>query len=322
MDIRNRINKLFRADEMGVVISLILIIAVTTVIRRDFLTIDNFRAMFTQITYIAVVALGTSIPLMVGNVDISGGRVAGLSGIMMASLIIDGWPAGVAIIFALLIALLVGMLNGFLVVYCNITDFIVTMGTLYIAGGARYLFMRGYLLSLNEIPGFTLTEVFQNRYFGMPIYFWITILLVILLTLMIKRTIFGRSLLIAGDSREVAQLAGIKVNRVRLIAYMLSAVFAGIAGIFLTLSIGLGLPETGDGWEFRAIAGAVVGGTSLAGGKSSPLGTFLGVTLMFVAENALIFVGLPATMRVAVQGILMAVAVFIDLQRQKRKTKA
>jgi ribose transport system permease protein len=146
--------------------------------------------------------------------------------------------------------------------------------------------------------------------------------LVILLTLMIKRTIFGRSLLIAGDSREVAQLAGIKVNRVRFIAYMLAALFAGIAGIFLTLSIGLGLPETGDGWEFRAIAGAVVGGTSLAGGKSSPLGTFLGVTLMFVAENALIFVGLPATMRVAVQGILMAVAVFIDLQRQKRKTKA
>lgn len=125
-----------------------------------------------------------------------------------------------------------------------------------------------------------------------------------------------------GDNREVASLAGINTNKVRMEAYTISAFFAAIAGILLTLDIGLGLPETGDGWEFRAIAGCVVGGVSLAGGKGSPLGVLIGVTLVFVAENAIIFLGCPATMKVAVQGLLMAGAVLFDLYRQKRKIPA
>jgi ribose transport system permease protein len=323
MDIRKKLNRMLGADEMGVVISLFLVIFVTTIIRHDFLTLDNFKVMFIQITYIAIVALGTSFPLMTGNVDISTGRVAGLAGMVMSALLVThGWSTVPSIIAALLAVLVIGLINGLLVVYCNITDFIVTMGTLYVAGGIRYFLVKGYSLSLSTLPGFSLYQIFQNRYFGMPIYFWFTVGLVVLVTILNKRTVLGRHILIAGDSREVARLAGINVSRVRVIAYLLSALFSGIAGIFLSISVGLGLPETGDGWEFRAIAGAVVGGTSLFGGKSSPIGTFLGVTLMFVAENAIIFIGLPGTMRVAVQGILMAVAVFIDILRQKRKIQA
>jgi ribose/xylose/arabinose/galactoside ABC-type transport system permease subunit len=196
------------------------------------------------------------------------------------------------------------------------------MGTLYIAGGMRYLFIKGYQLSLNTLEDFPLNAVFKGRYLGMPIYFWIMLFLILFMTVLIKRTVFGRRMLAAGDNREVALLAGINVSRIRMIAYMASAFFAGIAGILLTLDIGLGLPETGDGWEFRAIAGCVVGGTSLAGGKSSPLGTLIGVTLVFVAENALIFLGLPTTLRIAVQGALMALAVMVDQIRQKRKIPA
>jgi ribose transport system permease protein len=317
------LTNIVRTDEVGVVVPLLIIIAITTVIRHDFLTLDNFKAMFTQITFIAIVALGASIPLMVGNVDISTGRVAGLAGILMASMVVDhGWGAAGAILFGLGIALVVGIVNGLLVVYCNITDFVATMGTLYIAGGCRYLFIKGYQLSLNTLPDFPLNAVFRARYLGMPIYFWIMLFLILFMTVLIKRTVFGRQFLAAGDNREVAQLAGIRVKRVRMIAYMASALFAGIAGILLTLDIGLGLPETGDGWEFRAIAGCVVGGTSLAGGKSSPLGTLLGVSLVFVTENAIIFIGLPPTMRIAIQGLLMALAVLLDMQRQRRKIPA
>jgi ribose transport system permease protein len=90
----------------------------------------------------------------------------------------------------------------------------------------------------------------------------------------------------------------------------------------LTLDVGIGLPETGDGWEFKAIAGCAVGGVSLAGGKGSPLGVFIGVSLVFIAETAIIFLGLPTTMRVAVQGMLMAGAVLFDLYKQRRKVPA
>jgi ribose/xylose/arabinose/galactoside ABC-type transport system permease subunit len=156
----------------------------------------------------------------------------------------------------------------------------------------------------------------------MPIHFWIMLFFVILLTFIIKQTSFGRRFLAAGDNREVATLAGINVNRMRMIAYIGSALLSGIAGILITLDIGLGLPETGDGWEFRAIAGCVIGGTSLIGGKSAPIGTFIGVSLVFIAENAIIFLGFPTTMRIAIQGALMASAVLIDMQRQKRKVSA
>jgi ribose transport system permease protein len=323
IDIRKGLARTLQRDEIGVLLPLFVIMLITTIFRPDFLTLDNFKAMFTQITFIAIVALGASMTLMVGNVDISTGRVAGLAGIVMSSMIVDHhWGATPAVLFALCVALFVGLVNGFLVVYCNMTDFIATMGTLYIAGGMRYLFIKGYQLSLNTLEDFPLNAVFKARYMGMPIYFWIMLFLILFMTVLIKRTVFGRRMLAAGDNREVALLAGINVSRVRMIAYMASAFFAGIAGILLTLDIGLGLPETGDGWEFRAIAGCVVGGTSLAGGKSSPLGTLIGVTLVFVAENALIFLGLPTTLRVAVQGALMALAVLVDQVRQRRKIPA
>lgn len=317
------LRRLLRTDEVSVCIPLLAIIAITTLFRHDFLTLRNFSAMFTQIPFIAVVALGASFPLMTGNVDISTGRVAGFAGIIMSTLAVDaGWDALPAILVALAVCCLIGLFNGFLVVKMGVPDFVATMGTLYMVGGARYLFIKGYQLSLNTLEGFTLTDVFDQRYLSMPPHFWIMLFLFAVVFVIIKKTLWGRRLLACGDNREVAALAGINVTRMRLIAYVLAALFSAIGGILLTLDVGIGLPETGDGWEFRAIAGCVVGGVSLSGGKGSPLGVLIGVTLVFVAENAIIFLGMPTTMRVAIQGALMALAVLFDIFRQSRKVPA
>ena len=317
------LRKLLRSDEVSVFIPLLAIMLITTIFRPDFLTVKNFSAMFTQIPFIATVALGVSFVLMTGSVDISTGRVAGFAGIIMSTLCVDaGWNAAPAIMIALLCCMAVGVFNGFLVVQMGVPDFVATMGTLYMVGGARYLFIHGYQLSLNTLEGFTLTKVFDERYLGMPMYFWIMIVLFAIVFIVIKKTLWGRRLLACGDNREVAALAGINVKAMRMTAYVLSALFAAIGGILLTLDVGIGLPETGDGWEFRAIAGCVVGGVSLSGGKGSPLGVLIGVTLVFVAENAIIFLGMPTTMRVAIQGALMASAVLFDIFRQKRKVPA
>ena len=317
------LRKLLRSDEVSVFIPLLAIMLITTIFRPDFLTVKNFSAMFTQIPFIATVALGVSFVLMTGSVDISTGRVAGFAGIIMSTLCVDaGWNAAPAIMIALLCCMAVGVFNGFLVVQMGVPDFVATMGTLYMVGGARYLFIHGYQLSLNTLEGFTLTKVFDERYLGMPMHFWIMIVLFAIVFIVIKKTLWGRRLLACGDNREVAALAGINVKAMRMTAYVLSALFAAIGGILLTLDVGIGLPETGDGWEFRAIAGCVVGGVSLSGGKGSPLGVLIGVTLVFVAENAIIFLGMPTTMRVAIQGALMASAVLFDIFRQKRKVPA
>ncbi|MGI6162168.1 MAG: ABC transporter permease [Christensenellales bacterium] len=319
----SRFRRLMRSDEVSVLIPLLAIMLLTTLVRPDFLTVSNFSAMFTQIPFIAITALAVSFPLMTGNVDISTGRVAGFAGILMAALVVDaGWSAFPAIIVSLICCAAIGLFNGLLVVHFGVPDFVATMGSLYMVGGARYLFIKGYQLSLNTLPDFPLVHVFDGRYLGMPLYFWIMILLYGIAFVVTKKTVWGRQIIAVGDNREVAMLAGIPVKKIRMTAYSLSAILSGIAGILITLDVGIGLPETGDGWEFRAIAGCAVGGVSLAGGKASPLGILIGITLIFVAENAIIFIGLPSTMRIAVQGALMAGAVLFDLYKQKRKIPA
>ncbi len=315
--------RFMRSDEVSVTMPLLAIIFITTLIRPDFLTIKNFSAMFTQIPYIAVCALGAAFPLMTGRVDISTGRVAGFAGIIMASFVCDyGWSGEGAILFALASCVIIGLVNGVLVVHFGVPDFVATMGTMYIVGGARYLFIKGYQFALDKVPGFPYTKMFDKHLLGMLPPFWIMLLLFTIAFVVIKKTLWGRRLLATGDNSEVAVLAGINTKRMRMAAYVISSFLAGVAGIMLTLDYGLGLPENGDGWEFRAIAACVVGGVSLSGGKGSPVGILIGVLLVFAAENAIIFLGLPTSMRIAVQGALMAGAVLFDIYKQKRKVPA
>ena len=273
----SRFRRFLRSDEFSVLVPLIAIIFITWIFRHDFVTVSNFKAMFTQIPFYAITALGAAFPLMTGKVDISTGRVAGFAGVIMAALATDGgWNIWAALFFALACAVVIGLVNGALVVLFGVNDFVATMGTLYMVGGARYLFIKGYQFSLNALPtetaGYKLVAVFEKRYLDMPLYFWITLIIFAIAFIMIKKTLWGRRLLATGDNPEVAILAGINVTRMRMTAYVLSAVLSAIAGILLTLDVGIGLPETGDGWEFKAIAGCAVGGVSLAGGKGSPLG--------------------------------------------------
>lgn len=317
------IKNIVKTDEFGILIPLIGIIVITGIIKPKFLAPNNFAAMFTQIPFIALTALGAGFPLMVGHVDISTGKVAGFAGIIMSSLVVShGMNLWIAILISLAAGLAVGLVNGILVVRLGISDFVATMGTLYIVGGLRYLFIQGYQFSLSTSKAKGVVAVFDQRYLKMPLHFWIMLVIFAVCYVVIKKTVWGRHLLATGDNREVAILAGVKVDRMKMYAYLLSAFMASVAGILITLDVGIGLPETGDGWEFRAIAGCVVGGISLAGGKGSPVGILIGITLIFVAENAIIFLGCPGTMKTAVQGLLMAVAVLFDVYRQKKKIPA
>ena len=315
------LKRLLRTDEMTTFIPLFAIIVITTIFRPDFLSARNFGAMFTQIPFLAICCLGAAFPLMSGaGADISTGRVAGFAGIIMGALIYnaDMNPA-LAIIIALLACMCVGLFNGFLSVHLGIPTFVATMAMLYIVGGARFLFIQGYELALARKDNFFLDDFFDGRYLGMPIYFWIMLLLFVVLFIIVKKTVWGRNMLAVGDNAEVAHLCGINSKKMQMEAFTLCSLLAGIAGIVFTLDTALAQPETGDGWEFRAIAGCVVGGVSLSGGKCSPLGILIGITLVFVAENAIIFLGLPSTLREAVKGVLMAGAVLFDIFRNSRK---
>lgn len=312
--------KIYKTQEFGVFIPLLIIMVVTGLINKDFLKINNFITIFKIIPFIAIVALGESFILMTGNVDISVGRVAGFAGMIFAYfLIVKGlhWIPSFLIAFG--IGGLIGAFNGLLVVKVGIADFIATIGSLYMIGGARFLLNKGYPLS--PLP-YKLGEFGDATPLGISWPFIITIILFAGVQFVNKRTKLGRFILAAGDNREVAMLAGIHVDRIRMLAYTLGGLFSALAGILLTIDLNNGVPQNGDGWEFRAIASCAVGGVSLSGGKGTALGVAIGALIIYTLSNSLIMLSVPATLQKSVIGILLAGSVMIDVMKQRKKIKA
>lgn len=312
--------RLFRTPEFGVFIPLLVIILITGVINTDFLRLNNFMTIFKIIPFIAIVALGESFVLMTGNVDISVGKTSGFAGIFFAYLMIAlkmHWIP--AMLIVLVLGGVIGFINGFLVVKVGIADFIATIGSLYMVGGARYLLTKGYPLS--PLP-YDLGKFGDAQPLGLSWPFWITVFLFIIVHIINKRTIYGRNLLAAGDNREVAGLAGINVKRIRLSAYTICSLLAALAGILFTMDLNNGVPQNGDGWEFKAIASCAVGGVSLAGGKGSALGVTIGTLIIYILTNSLIMIGIPPTLQKSMIGALLAGSVMLDVWKQKRKIKA
>ena len=329
--------KIVGSDEFSVAVPLFALMVLMGIIalinpqKAAWFDWSNFSSILTQFFYIGICSLAAAFPLMTGNVDISTGRLVGLS-VMLTATAVGSWgmPTWVAAIVAILVTSIFGIINGILVVKLNVPDFVATMGTLYISGGCRYIMFKGYEMMMVNESTTASTQATLNffsdqwRFLGLPRNFWIAFIIFAIAFIVMKKTVFGRRLLACGDNREVAALAGINVTKYRLIAYYICAFLCGVAGVLFAFNQQVGRPSTGDGWEFRAIAACVVGGTSLAGGKCSPLSVFIGCFLVMAVENAILFFPefIPATMADAVRGIIMAAAVLWDMARQKKKVKA
>lgn len=330
----NIFKRIVGTDEFSVAVPLFALCAILLIIslfRADALNWfgwSNLSSILTMFPYIGLTSLAAAFPLMVGQVDISTGRLVGFSVMVTAVGILD-WglnPLLVALI-AIVLTCLFGILNGWLVVKMNVPDFIATMGTLYISGGFRYLLFEGVELTMighKPVEGILAFFDDTNRFLSLPMNFWIAFAIFVIAAIVVKKSVFGRRLLAVGDNREVAALAGINPSNYRIYAYIICAGICAICGVLYCLNAKVGRPSTGDGWEFRAIAACVVGGTSLAGGKCSPISVFIGCFLVMAVENAILFFSdvVPSTMQVAVRGIIMAAAVLWDMARQKKKVKA
>lgn len=312
--------RIIGSAEFGVAVPLIVIVVITAIANPNFFMIENFTTLFKMLPYVAIVSLGVSFPLITGNVDISVGKVAGFMGMLfpyfMIVLKMNPW---LSLVLTLVAGGLIGIINGFLIVKLGLPDFVATIGTLYMADGARFLLTKGYPLS--PLP-YGLGKIGDATPLWISWPFWIGVVLFIAVGIIQRKTLFGRRLYATGDNREVAKLSGIAVNRMRLAAYSICGVMTAIAGILLTIDLDNGVPQNGDGWEFKAIAACAVGGVSLLGGKGSALGVAIGVTIIFIIDNSLIMLGVPAPLQKAATGVILAGAVMFDIAKQRRKIRA
>lgn len=304
---------------VSVLILLIVIMAATQLFNHQFLTFANLSSICKSLPFVALATLGASFPLLVGEIDISVGRIAGLSGMIFGLFFtVYGCNVAVSVVVAAFAGLAVGAINAFLVVGVKMSSFIATMGTLYICGGLRYLVNGGTVMTLPA----EMREFSQATPLGISWFFWIVLALFLVMAFLQKKTVFGRHIYAVGNHAEVAKLQGVKVKRIKTAAYLISGLLSGLAGVMATIDINSAQPSTGSNWEFKAVAACVVGGASLSGGVGNAIGVALGIFVVFVINNIINMIGLSNYWSDVFTGCILAGSVMVDIVRQRQKIRA
>jgi ribose transport system permease protein len=304
------------AEQWGIWVALVALVAVSAFASPHFLTPNNLANVLNQASVAGIAALGITFVMVTGGVDLSVGSVISLSTAVGAT-VLAGRDGNVvpAIMAALLAGLTVGIINGVLVSKRNIPSFVLTLGMLTIVSGATLLYTGGTAQGAVS-RGFS--AFFNNRWVGVAPVAWI-FLATFLVSLAIERlTLFGRRLFVIGANTRAADLSGIPVDRNLIGAYALSGLFAGLAAIVLLGRTGVSSAYAGQGYEFDALAAAVLGGTTFEGGRGGVAGTFAGVLILIVSFNLVGILGLDFNVQMIVKGgiIVAAAGVYRALQRQ------
>jgi ribose transport system permease protein len=284
---------------------------------ENFLTIQNIKGIFNNFAVYGMMAAGITIVMIGGGFDLSIGSAAGLAGIVSSVLLMKGIEIATPYVFliAVLIGCFVGLLNGFIITKIGINPIITTLGTLAIIRGICY-----FWADLNPRVYNLFVQEFGRIYIGgvFPITTIYIIVTFVILTLILKFTRFGRDLYTIGGNENLAKLAGIPVDRVKIISYVLSGFFASIAGILIISQLGSGRPEYGNGAELEVLTIVVLGGIVVGGGRGNLLGVFIALAIIQTITNGMVLVEVPIYLRTVIKGALLVLVIAVDAFRNKR----
>jgi ribose transport system permease protein len=277
-----------------------------------FFSLENVSNILQQMSIVGVLSIGMTMVILLGGVDLSVGSVVLLSSAITGTLI-DNYhvPTALSILAGLLAGGLVGLLNGLLIEKLQISPIIVTLGTMIGVRGAGQV-----VLWINNswvwITDPFLVSLAGQRWLFLPVNALLMFVLYALAAILLKQTAFGRYLYAIGGNERAARLCGLPVTRVRVLAYVLSGVGAGIAGMLTAAHTGVVNPTLGNGLEFNAITAVVLGGASLSGGVGRVEKTLLGVAILVMLLNYLTLRGVPDIWQTTVTGALILAAVLLD----------
>jgi ribose transport system permease protein len=250
-----------------------------------------------------------------GGIDLSVGSALALTGVVMARLVAGGWNVPAAISAGLFCGLAIGAANGFGVVRMRIPPFIVTLGGLSIARGLAFVAAGGRTI---PVAPATLRVWGESRLAGVPVPTIIAVLLVIISHVVLTRTVFGRHLMALGRNERATQFAGVNTDRVKWSAYVISGLAVCLGALISVGRLGSADPIRGEGYELDAIAAVIIGGTSLAGGRGSVLGTLLGALFIAVLRNGLNLQDVTAAWQQVIIGAVIVGAVFLDRLKDRK----
>lgn len=284
--------------------------AVFTVMNPMFLTWRNFLTILQQMVLNGILAVGMMFAIITGGIDLSIGCTFAITGISVAYCCVSGMNPYLAILLGIVIGILLGIFNGILINKLKLQPFIATLGTQSLYRGIAYVVTGGR--PITGVPD-EFRNIFNGKMF-LDIRYYIIVMIVIFIAayLILAKTRTGAYLYAVGGNEEAAKLSGVNVVKTKYIAYIVCSVCAAIAGLVMLASLGSAEPTAGSGYETNAIAAAAIGGTRMAGGKGTPLGTFFGALLLAVLKVGMVVINVDSFWQFIFTGLIIIVASYFE----------
>ncbi len=311
-----RLKKLIKKPEFLTFAGFLVLCLLMSIFSEQFLTSRNLINVARQISINAIIAVGMTFVILTSGIDLSVGSVMALSGTMMAASMADwGWNPVLAILFALLVGSLFGLINGSLISFAKMPPIIVTLAMMEVPRGLALLYTGGYPLS--GLPS-SFSILGRGYLFNIiPVPVLIMLIVYAIAYLLLNQLPLGRYIYAIGGNEEAVRLSGIKVKKYKIFAYVISGFTAATSGIILTSRLMSGQPMAGIGFELDAIAAVVLGGTDIAGGRGSIIGTIIGALILGVLNNGLNLLGVSPYVQRVFKGLIIVLAIYFSSKKKK-----
>jgi ribose transport system permease protein len=309
---RNALVEIVRAN-LGIMIVIVIIGLILSFLSPVFLTPNNLRTVLLEISTNTYIALGMTLVMILGGIDLSVGSIVAMSGTLTVGFMaLNHQPMWLAAILGLGMGAAIGLINGLVVAFFKIPSFIVTLGMLNVARGVAYVYSGGRSTRMMN-PAFT--GVGSGYLWVLPLPVLYMVALIVIFVVALNLTKFGTYVYAIGGNRESARLSGVPIKKVEIATFIISGVLAAFAGLVLSARMFSGQPSVGIGYELDAIAACVLGGVSMAGGIGRISGTIFGAIVIGIISNGLNLVNVSSFWQLIVKGIIILIAVIIDSQK-------
>ncbi|RWO32873.1 MAG: ABC transporter permease [Mesorhizobium sp.] len=312
-------------------IALIAVLIFFSIAAPNFLSAANLILMSKHVALNAFLAMGMTFVIITGGIDLSVGSIVGLCGMVAGYLVLNGidLQVGYTIYFnvfeialiTLAVGILIGAVNGLLITRLNVAPFIATLGVLYVARGLALLSSDGRtfpnLVGKPDLGTTGFGFLGAGRLLGLPVSIWILVVVAVGAAYLAKYTPLGRHIFAVGGNERAARISGVRVNMVKMFVYMFSGFCAAVVGLIISSELMASHPATGESFELNAIAAAVLGGTSMSGGRGTIGGTIVGAFVIGILSDGLVMMGVSSFWQMVIKGLVIIVAVVVD-QAQRR----
>ncbi|MDR2097825.1 MAG: ABC transporter permease [Spirochaetaceae bacterium] len=307
VDILKKISKI---KILTIAFILLILIIIAAAVSPNFLTAYNLQSVIRDLSFVMIITIGQSCLLILGELDLSVGKIASLSGVIGGILMLHGHtPPYIALAVSLLCGIFLGVINGLLITKLRLNAMIVTIATQGVFAGITLVITKGR--AIVGIPQ-TIHYLGRGMIFGIPIPFVIACVFLTVILFVMRKTPFGRYIYAIGNNKDAAKILGINVDAVRITVYAMMGFFCAAAGLLMIARLGNSQPAIGDVWVMNSIAASVIGGVALTGGVGSPLGAVLGACILSIIQNMIVLFNVNTYWQTAVSGIVVLIAISID----------